>query len=210
MGLGEFLNNEKVLIKKRSKYNGMLTVRSDLTWGTYIQTGLLTQSGGVARLVWETTLGTLKDEKFKNILVLGLAGGGVAKILRKQWPKAQITGVEIDPLMVELGEKYMKLKKYNVDTHIVDAREFLKNNNEKYDLILVDMYVGEHIPEMFTRKGFVKDIKTHLSKSGVAVFNRLYYDEKRKLAMQFLKVLEGQFKSVDPVYPEANVMFVCK
>jgi hypothetical protein len=43
----------------------------------------------------------------------------------------------------------------------------------------------------------------------MAVFNRLYYDEKRRQAEEFEKVLEDIFDEVERNYPEANIMFLC-
>ena len=49
-----------------------------------------------------------------------------------------------------------------------------------------------------------------LSDDGVIVFNRLYYAEKRKLAESFSSKLERKFRTVERVFPEANIMFVVK
>jgi len=45
---------------------------------------------------------------------------------------------------------------------------------------------------------------------GVAVFNRLYYDQKRAEAVNFLSKLEKIFPRVTALYPEANVMYLCE
>jgi len=71
------------------------------------------------------------------------------------------------------------------------------------------MYIGYEVPEEFTNPSFIKKIKKMLNKNGLALFNRLYFDDKRKLAEEFNKKLEKEFGSVECVYPEANVMFIC-
>ena len=71
----------------------------------------------------------------------------------------------------------------------VDAitKKKYKIKNKKYDLICVDTYVADEFPEKFENTKFVLAVKDLLEKDGVAVFNRLYYGEKRALAEKFEK-----------------------
>ncbi|HBR71951.1 MAG TPA: hypothetical protein DEA27_04110 [Candidatus Moranbacteria bacterium] len=135
-----------------------------------------------------------------NILILGLGGGTVSKLLRNKYPDAKITGVEIDPLMIELGKKYLDLDKYDIDIQIADAFVFLKNNRKKYDLVIVDTYLGDKVVEI---------ARSDLAINGVTIFNRLYYGDKRPDTVRFGNRLEKIFKKVTWFYPEANLMFLC-
>jgi len=120
--------------------------------------------------------------------------------------------VEIDPIMVNLGEKYMGLKESEVEVVIEDAMKFARRQTkkgEKYDLILVDMYIGDTIPEKFATPAFYNLTKKLSEKKGVVVINRLYYGEKRKLADKTHEDLKKIFSKVMAVFPEANIMFVC-
>ena len=202
---------QKILDEKDSPINGHIVVVKNPGLGIYIQVESLTQSGSVVYDIWNTMLKKIKKERpvVDDCLVLGLGGGSAAKLIRKYWKKASIVGVDIDSVFVEFGKKYMQLDRVGADIHIQDATLFIKENKKKYDLILVDMYVGYEVPEKFIKPAFIKDIKDMLNEKGLAVFNRLYFDEKRKLAEQFNKKLEKEFETVDRVYPEANVMFVC-
>lgn len=206
---GSFLAGTKVLEERNSPINGSIKVIKSLAFGTYIQVDNLTQSGGVVYEVWKFVLGKLSHELsgVKNCLILGLGGGSAGKLVKKFWPEAKITGVDIDPIMVELGEKYLGLR--DIKVVIDDVEKFIAKNREKFDLILVDTYLGDKYPEKFEKENFVRLIKKLLSKKGVAIFNRLYYAEKRPPAMKFAKKLEKEFDKVTPVFPEANVMFVC-
>ena len=119
--------------------------------------------------------------------------------------------MDIDPKMVELGKKYLSL---NSDVRVIisDAYGFLKTYNLKpitYDLILIDLYVGDEFPKKFESDAFLKLVYLLLTVNGVAIFNRLYYGEKRPQATKFENKLEKVFKKVEVVFPEANVMFVC-
>lgn len=197
----------KVLEERESKYNGHLKVSRSLGFGTYIQAGGLTQSGGIVGVIWKPTLKRIYDSKFKinNCLILGLGGGTAAKYIRLYWPHAQITGIDIDPEMVALGKKHLGLGEIGVNIKIGDAGKF----GGKFDLIIIDLYNGDQFPEKFEDLGFLEKVKRSLLKNGIAVFNRTYYADKRPQAVKFGNKLKKVFSNVEWYYPEANLMFVC-
>lgn len=194
-----------------SSKNGKITVVWDIGLGKYIKVGGITQSGGVVEFIWKDTLKKIRDRKskVKNCLILGLGGGSVAKLVRKFYPDTEITGVDIDPIIVELGNKHLGLEKTKVKIKITDAFEFCKKSKDKFDLICIDTYVGDKFPKKFEEEKFLKSILRLLNKNGIAIFNRLYFDEQRPLAIRFGKKLEKIFTKVVWHYPEANLMFIC-
>jgi hypothetical protein len=212
--LEHFLAGVKILEEVESPINGKLTIVRDLAWGVHIKGGGLTQSGGVVNKVWNTSLKETRKRKstVKKCLILGLGGGGVTKIIKKHWKRAVITGVEIDPIMINLGEKHMGLKESGVKVVNDDAMKFVEGQTkkkERYDLILVDMYVGDTIPEKFTTASFYKMTKKLLENNGVIIVNRLYYGKKRKLADRAHEGLKRVFPKITTVFPEANIMYIC-
>lgn len=212
INLTNLLPGNRVIDEMNSALNGKLTVIRSIAFGTYIQAGGLTQSGGILYEVWETTLKKVKRRKkeITNCLIIGLGGGSNAKLVQKYWPSTKITGVDIDPAIVELGKRHLGIEDVNIK--IADALAFSKNavaKNKKYDLILVDLYVGDEYPLKFEKGEFIKLTKKLVRKNGLVVFNRLHYDEKRKIARKFREKLEKIFEQVDIIYPEVNIMFVC-
>lgn len=231
----ELLLGFKVIEEVNSHINGKISVIQSIPFGIYLQVGNLTQSGGVVYQVWKHTLKKLKTPAFaksptlqsygdgaasvggqnlkvKNCLILGLGGGSAVKLVKKYWPEAEITGVDLDPVMVELGRRYLDLNLMKVKTEISDAYVYCvkaAKEGKKYDLVLVDVYVGDKVPEILESEMFIKLVRQILKEGGVAIFNRLYYDEKKPEAALLLKKLERIFSKVTFVYPEANVMFVC-
>lgn len=195
-----------LLEERESKFNGHLRVVKTWGMGTYIQAGGLTQSGGIVESIWRSTLRQIhsKDSAIQNILILGLGGGTLAKLLRKKYPDSKITGVEIDPIMIELGKKYLDSDKYNIDIKICDASNYsLLTIN--YSLVIVDMYSGDNFPKEFESDEFLKKLK----KFPIVIINRLYFGDKRPDTVRFGNKLEKIFKKVEWFYPEANLMFIC-
>lgn len=187
----------KILEEVKSKFNGNLKVVRSFGLGTYIQSDGLTQSGGIVETFWKQTLKRIKNSKLeiKNCLILGLGGGTVVKLVRKFWPTAKITGVEIDPIMIELGKKYLGLR--DVKIIIGDALKFKIDN---YDLVIVDTYLGDK---------FIDLAKSDFKNTKLVVFNRLYYGDKKEEALKFGEKLKKIFKNVDYYYPVTNLMFIC-
>ena len=205
----------KILEERKSKFNGNLRVVKTLGMGTHIQAEGLTQSGGIVEKIWKQTIHHFgqKFTKVGSCLILGLGGGTVAELVKKKYPDVKITGIEIDPLMVELGKKYLRLDKISVDIKIKDALRFVtqeySSKKTKYDLIIIDLYNGDEYPWVFETPSFLERVKTILADNGVAIFNRLYYGDKRPQAVKFGNQLKTCFNSVDWFYPEANLMFLC-
>jgi spermidine synthase len=207
----------KILEERKSKFNGELKVVRTLGFGTHIQAEGLTQSGGIVESIWKSTLKRIVNckLKIKNCLILGLGGGTVAKLIRKNWSEARITGVDIDSVMIELGKKYLNLNEYKVDILIADASNLsnLSNlpnwPNSKFDLIIVDLYQGDKYPEKFETENYIQLVRSNLTRSGIVVFNRLYYGDKRPQAVKFGNRLKKIFSKVSWFYPEANLMFLC-
>jgi spermidine synthase len=211
--ISDFLAGIKVLEEADSKQNGKITVVKSLAFGTYFQVGGLTQSGGIIKEIWRKPLRKISNLNIENCLVLGLGGGSIISVIKKYWPIARITAVDIDPTIVKLGQKYLNLDSNEIDIKIGDAYSYLTANvpprKTKYDLICVDLYVGDTYPEKFENIKFVRSIKEHLTFNGVAIINRLYYGQKRPVTVIFGNMLEKVFSKVDWIYPEANLMFVC-
>lgn len=207
---------QKILSLANSFYNGKIEVIKSLSWGTYIQVSGLTQSGGVVKTIWNTTLRKVKRRglSFRNCLILGLGGGTAACLVNNFWPDSKIIGVDIDPLIVKLGEKYLGLDRKKVQVKIADAFDFVFNNSQKskkYDLIVVDLYCGFEFPKKFSSEVFLNNLTSIVSKDGLVLFNRLYTSDVkiRKSALEFGKKLERFFSDVEYFYPQANLIFIC-
>ncbi|MDZ4756814.1 MAG: fused MFS/spermidine synthase [Bacteroidota bacterium] len=130
-------------------------------------------------------LHTVFDEGFKkikiehrhinNCLLLGLGGGSVLDLLINKYPiHCPFSVVEHDPKIVELAQKYFGLDNYkDIDIHIVDAFEYVKSCNKKFDLIIVDLYNDLNVPEQAHTREFATDIGNILKTKGLVIFNKV-------------------------------------
>jgi len=72
------------------------------------------------------------------------------------------------------------------------------------------VYVGRVYPKKFEQDNYIHLVRSHLVEGGIAIFNRLYYGEKRKEAALFGEKLKKHFYKVDWFFPEANLMLICR
>lgn len=81
--------------------------------------------------------------KKENVLLIGLGAGSLYSVLSKEHSK--IETVEIDQRIYDLGIKYFGMPDHP-DNHITDGRYFINTAKKKYDLIIIDVIIGESVP----------------------------------------------------------------
>jgi spermidine synthase len=112
------------------------------------------------------------EPAIQDVLLIGLAGGTVARQLTAAYGPIPIEGVEIDPEINEVAREYFALDELqNVATDIADGRYALRTSNATFDLIGVDAYRQPYIPFQLATREFFQDVSAHLRSGGVAVVN---------------------------------------
>ncbi|MBI5416759.1 fused MFS/spermidine synthase [Candidatus Poribacteria bacterium] len=107
----------------------------------------------------------------KRLLVIGLGAGTASKIFCRYYPDYLIDGVEIDPMIVEVGKKYFAMDEKNLNIYTDDGRIFLNKTTNFYDVIVLDAYRLPYIPFHLTTKEFFSEINKKLKQNGVFVVN---------------------------------------
>jgi spermidine synthase len=112
---------------------------------------------------------------FKNVLVLGVAGGSVIKTLVDEIGyKGTITGVELDARVIEVANTYFGLAEIpSLDIVIEDAFEFVLKCQNRYDLIIIDIFKDTEMPAFLFEDFFIKHIKQMLNVNGFILFNTM-------------------------------------
>jgi spermidine synthase len=108
----------------------------------------------------------------QDALLIGLAGGTVARQLTAAYGPIPITGVEIDPEINEVAREYFALDELkNLNVIVADGRYALRTSDATFDLIGVDAYRQPYIPFQLTSREFFQEVSAHLRPGGVAVVN---------------------------------------
>lgn len=120
--------------------------------------------------------------KGNKVLVLGLGLGSVPITLDMVRPgQWDFTAVEIDDAVCELAALYGYPKiKSPIDTRVGDALVFVKTNEEQFDLICLDLFIDDIMPEASMELSFLEDLKKALAPRGVIIANTLAFTEEHK------------------------------
>ncbi len=111
----------------------------------------------------------------KRVLMVGLGGGTIPTALNELYPQAVIDAVEIDPAVVRMAREYFAFESNErLRVHEIDARVFTKRARKRgtqYDLILLDAYNGDYIPEHLLTREYLEESKALLTPNGVLAAN---------------------------------------
>jgi len=139
-----------------------------------------------------------------SCLILGFGAGTVAHLLTRRLPGMGIDGVELDPVIVEVGEKFLDLGRVS-DFNIIcaDAARVVASPADyelrftNYDVIVVDLYCGGRFPEQFESPEFLLGVNNFLAPGGVAVFNRVFRRGRKDALDRFIEKVERIFGKVE-------------
>ena len=104
-----------------------------------------------------------------DALVIGLGVGLVPMQLAKQGARVDV--VEINPTVVELAQRFFGLEPEKLNIILGDGRQFINANRKKYDVVVLDAFLGEAAPAHLMTKEAFTSIKNLLNPNGVLVIN---------------------------------------
>jgi len=109
----------------------------------------------------------------KNLLLIGLAAGTVSELFTTIYGPLPITGVELDPQIIEVGQRYFGMNQPNLTPVAADGRRWLLQQpaNARWDLIAVDAYRPPYIPFHLTTLEFFQLVRSHLTEDGILAIN---------------------------------------
>ncbi len=111
------------------------------------------------------------NTKPNNLLMIGLAAGTTAREYTLVYGPIPIDGVELDPAIVAVGQKYFAMNQSNLRAITDDGRNFLQTRAGTYDVIAIDAYRQPYIPFHLTTVEFFQQVKAHLNPRGVVALN---------------------------------------
>lgn len=108
----------------------------------------------------------------QKILIVGLGGGSIPRVMAKSYPDSKIDVVDIDGDVVRAAKDFFFFAPSpNTNVIIKDGRRFLRESREKYDLIFLDAYDDHSIPFHLTTREFFELVKKRLSPDGLVASN---------------------------------------
>jgi spermidine synthase len=132
-----------------------------------------------------------------RVAILGNAGGTTARAFGKYFPRTEIDGVEIDPIVSDVGRRFFGLGD-NPRLHVydADARPFLRSTHARYDMIGVDAYRPPYVPFYLATREFFELARSRLAPGGILVMNVATVPGDYRLAHGIESTLRAVFPHV--------------
>ena len=111
----------------------------------------------------------------QRILVIGLGGGTLPTALGEIYPDAEQHVVEIDPAVVKVAQRHFGFApSERLKVYVEDARVFTRRalaSGRTYDLIMLDAFGADYIPEHLMTREYLADTKALLADDGALAAN---------------------------------------
>ncbi len=122
-----------------------------------------------------TFSGLLVQPEPARVLMIGLGGGTISNVLLDIFPDLEIDLVEVDEAVIKVAREYFNFVE-NERTHVyaADGRVFTRRaqlQGKQYDLIILDAFTGEYIPEHLMTVEFLQEVKSLLTPNGAVIAN---------------------------------------
>lgn len=117
----------------------------------------------------------LSQYDIQDVLVLGFGLGSIPFMLEKVFKKKyRYVGVERDEVIALWASKYVLPElRSPVELQLTDARIFAEMCLERFDLVIMDIFVDDVIPEKFESTAFLQTLQELLNEDGILLYNRL-------------------------------------
>jgi spermidine synthase/MFS family permease len=150
------------------------------------------------------TLGQLMTfaPQAKRALVLGFGAGELPRIFNERG--LEVSAVEINPDTLSAAKEFFHFKQGEIKVFFEDARTFVKNCDESYDVIVLDLFHGDGMPEHIITREFFQDINKCLSSDGVLLTNFFISLGDKKAKMSLLATVSSVFGSIYFFYDKLN------
>ena len=137
-----------------------------------------------------------KPSDVKRVAIVGLAAGTAARQMTTVYGDIPIDGFELDPKIVEVGQKYFGMTMPNLNIIIGDGRLNLEQSPNLYNIIAVDAYRPPYIPPHMTTQEFFEIAASHLTDDGVLAINSASVPGDRRLINGLATTMGTIFPSI--------------
>ncbi|MBI5619444.1 methyltransferase domain-containing protein [Candidatus Gottesmanbacteria bacterium] len=201
MGILSYLIPQTIL-RTSSKYNRDIRINEERGKLKLLVNGSR-QSGAYIERLWRRAFKAFAithQNSVRSILVLGVAGGTVIQLLHRMYSDASITGVDIDEVMIHVGRTYFGLAAMN-KLHLIrmDAKHYVRQavaQKRRYDLVIVDLFFGRHIPAFIRSSRFLEQVKKLIQPDGRVIINYLREQEYKEQSDKLIALLQKMFVGV--------------
>jgi spermidine synthase len=217
---GIFFEVKRTLFKKKSRFQDIEVIENPYFGHMLFLDGLVQTTENDEFFYHEMLIhpAMVTNHDPKQILIIGGGDGGALRQTLR-YPIEGVRMVEIDPDVIAVAKKYFpwllpSLEDERADIVIADGKEFLKDSQDKYDVILVDSSEPVGPSVTLHERNFYKLIKDRLGPRGIACAQMgapFFQMESLERAKNDLKDVFGIVRfylAPVPTYPGGNWCYV--
>jgi spermidine synthase len=201
-------SNNPLPVPVVSQEGGILTLHFE---SDYIQSQMVV--GKPDFLAFAYTRSMMAFEMFipwpREIALLGLGGGSIAKWCYRRHPKSKLTVIEINPHVIAVRDAF-QIPQVDRRFRILceDGAKFVARTTTRFDVLLVDCFTGNRFPNEVCSQEFYDHCNRALKDLGLMVVN-LCVKNHRRILSRIRKSFGGRILlSTDD---DGNtVVFACK
>lgn len=130
----------------------------------------------------------------KRVLILGLGAGIVAS--RLQRGGIDVTVVDINTDILAAARDHFGFEGNGVEVDIQDARTFVNRCHRSYDVVIVDLFLGDSVPDYLLTRQFFADIRGCARDNGALVMNAFFDDKNDVPNKRLLATIGAAFPGV--------------
>jgi spermidine synthase len=154
----------------------------------------------------------LGNPPVKNVLLLGLGMGSIPLMLEKIFNQSlHYTAVEIDEAVIFLASRYT-LDELESPVSIIqaDAEAFVYQSDETFDLICMDVFIDDQIPDSMQSVEFARALRKRLTPAGFVITNHLglHKQDKAKATRYYTEIFKAVFPDAGYMMADNNMMMV--
>ena len=145
----------------------------------------------------------------RDALVLGLGAGVVPRNMKKSGSAVSVVEINSDALKV--ATEYFGFDSTGINIHLEDARSFVRRCKNDFDIVFVDLFQGDNIPDYLLTSEFFNDLKSCTRSGGAIVMNSIFDDIDKIPNRYLLATVASAFPHLYEFrIPNANTFIVAK
>lgn len=174
--------------KIRSKYSGVLEITYD-RGQKVLDSRNTSYSYGNLQRVWDKVLQRIRIKDVNRTLILGMGAGSSIQLLREKYNyDRKIVAVELDPVIVEIARDEFGIRPdNNLRIETTDAAEYVSRKTRKFDLILIDLFIDNKVPDILLQRPFWENTAKKTAPGGIILFNAFLDDDKLETVTHVLQ-----------------------
>jgi spermidine synthase len=126
----------------------------------------------VTEYVRLAAVGLALPRRTEHVLMIGLGGGTFTNLVKRLRSGAEIDAVDLNPVVLEAATRFFGVRpSASYRLHVADGAEFLEETERSFDLVFLDTYGADGMPERLGTQAYFESAVKRLRPGGVVVAN---------------------------------------